>query len=253
MSVEAPRHVDIEAGHYYAGQKVYKGYPGRDYPVGGPGKEVVGSQILQGIRVAQGIISEFERTGLTVGRSLFVDDTALMSYWQGKADQGMIETRVIGVTTQQIMDSGYKPHLEFRESKLEEPARELVAVIQKRVKESDEYVLSSDGRKIKYKESGKTQSIVLLGKDNDPYDPDYPSCDVLDVVLYRERLRLAPTVATVLPESYKPQQERVKKLFEILGEEPSVVVVYFSEEGAISEIDPWSEGARDLAETIQTA
>ncbi|HVF69908.1 MAG TPA: hypothetical protein VNA13_05080 [Xanthomonadales bacterium] len=254
MSSEGPpHHVDIEAGHFYSRERVYQGYPDVNYPEGGPGEIVQGPHILQGIRVAQGLIKILEEKGITSGKSLFADDTALMSYWSGKENEGMVVARTIGVTTQQIYDSGYTPHLMFRESELEDPARHVADRIKEYVSKSDKYTLSEDGRKLKYKENGEPHSIKLFGKDNEPYDPDYPSCEVLDLTLYQKRLQIAPAVITVLPEHYKSQQERVKKLFEILEEEPSVVVVYFNEEGVISEVDPWSDGARNLAETIQTA
>lgn len=253
MSTEnGPRHVDIEAGHYYAGERVYKGYPGMHYPNGGPGEVVVGPHILGGIQIAQRIITSLENTGFTAGRSVFVDDTALMSYWRGKQDKGLFEARVVGVTSQQIYDSGFRPFVQFKESELESPARDLVTDIQERVAVSEHYGLSSDRRKIKYKEQGKVQSVTLLGKNNEPFDPDYPSCEILDLILYRKRLLLAPVVVTVLPESYKPQQERVKKLFEILGEKPAVVVVYFNGEGAVTEAESWSKASEEIADTISS-
>ncbi|MBI5123019.1 hypothetical protein HZA75_04125 [Candidatus Roizmanbacteria bacterium] len=228
MSRAKPQHFLIEAAHFYAGDI-----------------DTLSSELVQGVQLANKLIKILNNKGYTTESSLFIDDTALAAYWNGENKRIIFESRSIRVIQEQIMDAGYAPAFHFIESHFEKPARMLAEQVVKIVKKHKQYQLSEDGRKIIDKESDKR--IKLFGKNG---NSSYPSCEMLDLCLYQEKLLLADIAITILPKSYKSQQEKVKKLSALLQLQPAVIVVYFSEDGKVSEVDFWSEKLQEVGETL---
>jgi len=110
---------------------------------------------------------------------------------------------------------------------------------------SERFDIVEDQKILIEKSAGKR--IKLFGKND---NLNYPSCELLDVCLYQEKLLLADVTITLLPIRYKTQQEKVKKLFSLLHEDPSIIVIYFSTEGNIAEIDHWSNKTKSLKDVL---
>ncbi len=251
MNIENPT-IIVEAGHLYEPEKIFKIIPGARTLT----DEVASPEILTGIQIGTQILNSLREAGLNSQRAAFIDDTMLANHPIERSgdlygDFAIRRSIYQQITSQSYTKAGWTPRVEYRESNVKNRAIELIADLQKAIFQRHDYWLSQDGKKIKYKEGGKTKSITLLGKDGYDYDPNYPSCDVLDLAMYKQKLNDAQVAITVLPHRYKPQQDRVKKLFSLLGEIPQVIIVYFDEKGEISDVDPWSDEVLSLDETIR--
>ncbi len=85
---------------------------------------------------------------------------------------------------------------------------------------------------------------------------EMPSCPVLDMAVYEEKLKEAEITITVLPERFKEQQAEVRALFQIVNDqEPNIIVVYFNPDShTIESIEAWNDkiktAAQDLLEAL---
>lgn len=71
---------------------------------------------------------------------------------------------------------------------------------------------------------------------------DHPSCEVLDAVLYTQKLQTATGAVTVLPESYFEQQTKTRKILQAVGVlTPRVLVVCHDHHGSITKTQYWGE------------
>ena len=250
MSIENQT-IIVEAGHLYEPEKIFKIIPGARIVT----DEVASPEVLTGIQIGQAIIHELTQAGLTPQRAAFIDDTMLANHPIERAgdlygDFAIRRGIYKQITSEGYTHAGWTPQLEYRESNVKEQALAVITSLQNSSSQRTDYRLSQDGRKIKYKELGKTKSIKLFGKEGYDYDPDYPSCEVLDLAIYTQKLEDAEVAITVLPLRYKSQQDRVKKLFSFLNQSPPILVVYFNEVGKISDIDAWSDDVLQISEVL---
>ena len=245
--------VIVEAGHLYEPEKIFQIIPGARILT----DEVASPEILMGIHIGTEIMHVLENLGVTSQRAAFIDDTLLANHPVERAgdlygDFAIRRSIYQQLTSQGYTKAGWTPRVEYRESNVRAQAHEIVAALQDNSPQTGDYWLSQDKRKLKYKENGKTKSITLLGKEGYDYDPDYPSCEVLDLAMYKQKLHSAQIAITVLPQRYKSQQDRVKKLFLLLHETPPIVIVYFDQTGKISDIDAWSDEVLSVREALNT-
>ena len=68
--------------------------------------------------------------------------------------------------------------------------------------------------------------------------PDIPSCEVLDFTLYKEKLEESDATITILPESMKDQQNKVKKLILLTKNNANIIVLFHNWE-TLSSSDYW--------------
>lgn len=111
-----------------------------------------------------------------------------------------------------MLGTGVKQSELFYESNFEQAGRDIVAEIQA-MRLPEGYSLSRSGRRL-IKASGF--QIQLQGFEGIE-DPSFPSCPVLDTAWLQKRLTLAPSAITVLPVSYRKQQEGASMLATLTG------------------------------------
>lgn len=99
-------------------------------------------------------------------------------------------------------------------------------------------------------QSGKTKEHSGRLKLKDGFFPiqgkagksDHPSCEVLDAVLYQQKMQAATGAVTVLPESYFEQQTKTRKILQAIGVlTPNVLVVCHDHSGSITKTQYWGE------------
>jgi len=250
MSRENPT-ILVEAGHLYEPEKIFKIVPGARTVT----DEVASPEILVGIQIGTAILNTLNELGLNPQRAAFIDDTMLANHPIERAgdlygDFAIRRGIYRQITSEGYTKAGWSPRREYRESNVKIQALEVVAALQRVSSQRSDYWLSQDGRKIKYKEGGKTKTIKLLGKDGYDYDPDYPSCEMLDLAMYKQKIEDAEIAITVLPQRYKSQQDRVKKLFSFFDQTPPVIIVYFDDVGKVSDIDAWSDDVLPIKDVL---
>ncbi|MDO8582936.1 MAG: hypothetical protein Q7R51_00210 [bacterium] len=225
--------IDVEGVQYYAISRDHDQLP----------------DIITGTKISKKIASTLQMKGFSIRRSVFFDDVEFERANQARASRTFAIINHLNVIDHAIEDSGWEAEKTYYESRYEYPAKDLIARIKGAAKDSPSIRISADGKRVLYYEDNKRKSIKLLGKDR---DQDYPSCEVLDACVYEDKLSGGVDAAiTVLPESYRDQQNRVKKLFEIIGKVPPVLTVFFKPDGKIVEIDQWSDATAEISEVLQ--
>jgi hypothetical protein len=108
-------------------------------------------------------------------------------------------------------------------------------------KNPDAARLNQSGDTITFGSGKEKQRIRLTGYGN---HPDLPSCDAMDLACYTHKFSefgLDETI-TLIPEKYREQQQRVRKLAGFLGLKALVEVIYVDEEGWVSDRESWLPG-----------
>jgi len=219
--IEDTNHIIIEAAHFYAGDDISQ-------------KELL-LELQESIKIAKNSITILEKKGFFIERSLFIDDTEWADIWKGEKRKIHLESKSINGVRQAIVNEGYIPTFDFIESHFEHPAKNLAIDLLHLASKSEQFEIVEEQRILIEKITGK--KIKLFGKND---NLDYPSCELLDLCVYQEKLFLSDVTITILPISYKAQQEKVKKLFLFLKKEPPIIVIYFSTDGSIVEINHFS-------------
>ena len=145
------------------------------------------------------------------------------------------------------------------ESAYEAPALKLADEIKERIREnqnsdSDIRLAGEDENRIKIGSNKEGQNISLFQpfKTHTGEVVSMPSCPLLDVCVYQEKLKQAELAVTLLPASFKDQQAEVRSLFTILGQSPAVIVLYFDPETfAITDAESWNSEYARLAEELK--
>jgi hypothetical protein len=252
-SVNKPK-LSIEAGHLYNEETVTSGYDGSDHlgQSKPESREVLNSRIEQGIKLGSKIESILRKQDYEIVRIIFHDDVDLRIQQNGSQDSGRYQiflNRALFTAidrTKLTSESDIKVESEYRYIK---PGIDLIDEIKKQAESKEGWRVSEDGKKLVFGSGAEKQTINLVGFLE--YE-EVPSCEVLDMVAYRKKIWVDGITITVLPESYKPQQKRVQKLFELFGETPPVVVVYHDTSGEISSIDEWApEFTHQIKEAIE--
>lgn len=225
----------IEAAHFYAGERLRPAYPGTNYLCSDAQADLRSQELIVGAELGARIAQIINRAGLNVSCCTLVDDVALKSEWRGKSSIGLVESRSTGATLQQIKEVGFKTIVMYRETDLLDKAVATVAELQEAAINNSAWKLNGNGRKVRCLATG--QVIKLLGKDG---NSELPSCEVLDLCIYREKMRNFNIALTVLPDKYLAQQERVRCLFELLGETPAVVTLRHDKGGKLIGFKSWN-------------
>ncbi|MBI2798542.1 hypothetical protein HYX70_04605 [Candidatus Saccharibacteria bacterium] len=234
--------VRVESGHFYGPENVTDGYDVHD-PQGKSNaaeRKVRNERIEQGLELGREVEDLLIRHNFAVERILFHDDIDVKIEQSKSVDswrwQLFINRAVMTALDRTKLSSSSPVKLE-EESKYVDPARELIEELKKAAEMKDGWRISEGGKKLIVGSGPNRQRIDMVGfLEHD----ELPSCEVLDMVAYRKKIWGSKGTVTVLPESYKGQQDRVKRLFELFDEAAPVVVVYHDDKGRPVDIDEWS-------------
>ena len=155
---------------------------------------------------------------------------------------------------EKVMPKDYKLWVE---SDYERSAKELIGRLKDRIRtgqvELPKVRLSGkEGNRIKVGSDKGGQDITLLQRYEEYGSTHFiPSCPVLDLAVYKEKLKDSTLAVTILPLSFKGQQAEVRSLFKILGEDPPVIVLYFDENFKVVESESWNSANEGLARELK--
>ena len=192
---------------------------------------------------ASQMVVELEGVGAEVTQVWFVDDLV-----PDAEIASMLEVMSM------MQEAGFNPDLVVLESWLRFEAEAVIEsmFLGEVLQEEYEAVLSRSKGPIVRPKSDKSRMIRLGGKNG---DPDCPSCNLLDKVLYQvvklgdEYLNgeVAVTVLPVVTNSYdwKKQQSGVKAMFDVVGEDYLDVVVLFVEGDKVVDFDIWQRSSHE--------
>ncbi len=120
----------------------------------------------------------------------------------------------------------------WKESDFISSGFELIERLKEKLKNSSGPKVQENGKKITFKVESKKrtiglyQTIKIFNPQRQSHETiEVPSCEILDLAVYLKK-RERGLAITVLPESFRLQQERVFSLMKILGIEMDVIVVY---------------------------
>lgn len=201
-----------------------------------------GSENLGSLATALAIGEHMSEQGHHVGLSVFVDDILASQrpagrFWQAMG-RGRGEQLAADLTDMIAEEHQITTHFNYmQESDMIEPGLAIAEELKKCAETTDEVSLSQDGTKLKYREDGKRKSIKLYGYGE---HTDLPSCEVMDLACYRYKTSRSELAVTVIDEKYRGQQERTKKLAELLGWELPVITVFVDADGNTVDILYWS-------------
>lgn len=226
-------------------------------------------QMAESIEVAESIAQQLEASGFSVTRQILIDDTKLTH------EAGLGQLNPDGV--EQTIGEQIKAAIEvagndrypldqinvLRESSFLEAAKEATQTIRDKANEIEIYErqgakaagwtqpkktvtrVSDEKRKILIGFGQTRKEIKVMGKDG---YLEIPDCDVLDYAMYQAKLKDHDMAITVLPDYMRPQQERVRAIFDFMTkpygprqDNPAIIVVYFNRHGEMSHIDAWTE------------
>ncbi|MEZ4752693.1 MAG: hypothetical protein R3A13_00005, partial [Bdellovibrionota bacterium] len=183
------------------------------------------------------INTKLENSGLNVIRQVLIDDTRFGKEWGDRyGSKGMVDARTLGVTQQQIQDTGFKNYESQRESWSVDLGIRLAKILLKKAQRHPDWEVSKDGSSITRIKNNERLTIKLKGKDG---DANYPSCEILDLSNYLVRAK-ETTYITILPKHYSSQQKRVQALAELLGFSLLVINIFFDEQGEVSKVRHWT-------------
>lgn len=168
----------------------------------------VGVEQKIGIEVGMAAISALEEMGLEVAPCILVDDY--------NASDLKTESNLLA-----IQEMGFIPEVTYREK---DSLAKALAIIE---------TLESEG-KVKTKKSDGSKNLknpwLRLVEGNGKL-----SCAILDAALYVQKHEEHGGICvTVLPESYKKQQEATRAILATAGYQMPILNVYFNMEGEIS-------------------
>lgn len=121
-----------------------------------------------------------------------------------------------------LREHGFNPDRVVMESSMRDPAERLITELS--VRELTK--VKKDGKVLV-----KGEDTILLRKSR--ILGNGPACDALDAALYIQKRKEADVCLTVLPESYRDQQLRVKKVLALLGEQVPIINIFYNEERAV--------------------
>ncbi len=228
--------VSIEAGHLYSPHHLMLE------------ADKTTDEALRGLAIATRLRDRLSQAGYDSSQVFFVDDISPRHSQQKSMDAWrwqMFLNRPLEQATNLI-----EPPLSLmNEYDVIAPGLEIVKRLTSGSTNNPNYRISKDGRNLIYGTGDQSQSIPLLGYHlyspdkarNEDY-PDLPSCEVMDMATYRKRLKETGQTITLLPEWYAAEQDRVRKLFELLGEAPPIVTALYDERGIVTNVTDWSNG-----------
>ncbi len=232
---EASPGVTIEAAHFYSPTPYKRSY-GTEWDKG----KIINIPVHQGLLIARSIRTSLAQQNIPFQQILFVDDVDAREQQNQTTDRWRWELFIQRPLQQIRYDE--KDIKIYEEHEFIYPARELILRLKEETIKTPNSRMSEDGKSIIFGTGKRRQYIRLTGYKGRLYGdeyPDLPSCEVLDLCAYRKRLSEMEETVTILPLSFKPQQDRVRKLFELLQEDAKVTVGYHDEEGRIVQVDQW--------------
>lgn len=146
------------------------------------------------------------------------------------------------------------------ESMYEPQARELAEQIRNRIRNNPGNAMNArlagdkeDRIKVGSNKKGLNISLFQNYETRIGEISSIPSCPLLDMAVYQAKLESSGLAVTILPTEFRKQQKEVQTLFNILGQEPPVIVVYFdSGTHEIVDVESWSREHDDIAREIKT-
>jgi len=186
----------VEAGHIYTDEM-----PSLSHEIGA----IVGANVC----------TELEKMGIGVQRMLFVDDYNVASNDLNLTDYSNL-----------LSQHGFTVDRTVMESTLIKDAKEVIV----RLQMSSMTELSRNGAVVLKKNHKKEKEIVLK---KSPGMGSVPACAALDAALYLIKAKEAGICVTVLHKEWKDQQEGVRRVLKALGENVSILEVYYSDDGEV--------------------
>lgn len=189
MDIESDRKIIIEAGHLYADSSVSV-LRSRDHQVALLGAELGGR-----------ISAQFAARNINVCKWVLLDDL------HGEPKE--VDVPIL------FNAAGFNPTKVIRESKLVDPALELIDEI--REASPRELIVMRKGYSLKV--SGG-RNILLAGRTGRHGYPTEPKCALLDAAFAMKKIGHAGengSVVTILPDIYASQQSAVKRILQAVG------------------------------------
>lgn len=204
-----------------------------------------GSENLGSLATALAIGERMSEQGHHIGLSVFVDDILASQrpagrFWQAMG-RGRGEQLAADLTDMIAEEHQITTHFNYmQESDMIEPGRAIAEELMKCAETTDGVSISQgeNSVKLRYREDGKRKSIKIYGYGE---HADLPSCEVMDLACYQHKTSRSELAVTVIDEGYRGQQERTKKLAELLGWELPVITVFVDANGNTVDILYWSK------------
>jgi hypothetical protein len=213
--------------------------------------------IVAEAEIANSIAKGLESSGYDTSKVVMLDETAPMTKYKYSMDQIHLG-RFLAREFSLIQDKLPNKFSVIPESKYidgaEESISELTQVILDQAYEQIRTNVAKDRIYVGPKKDRMQINLyqnINVNTDGVEKTVQIPSCDVLDMAAYKDKLEEAEIAITILPEIYKTQQERVEVLFKIIGAEPNIVNVYInSETFEATEVYSW-KGDKELESLIK--
>lgn len=226
-------------------------------------KDVVNHErVERDVQIAERIADFLQRHDIDSSKTVLVDGTRPETKAKHSPNDHWRWRLFIERDNQRVADLLPEDYTVMRESDYLSEGDELVASIQDAVEEGVENLENvrigggrNDRLKIGTKSSGQeftlTQKIETYTHDG--FQNQYiPSCPVLDACVYMDKLSESDLAITILPATFRSQQEEVRTLFRILNEEPNVIVVYTDpEEQTTVSVEAWHDCSQQLATEME--
>lgn len=183
-------------------------------------EEGVDDQVLAGVQVAANLLQLMvDFFSLKPDQMLLVDDIG------EKIEPFMIQAAIAN-----LIQFGFEPEYVIYESQLVNKGKEVIESLKQKGLAKDH-----QGRA-----RLKQGWIPLQGKAG---IADYPACEVLDTVLYQQKLSQWAGAVTILPHGYQEQQQKTKKVLQALSniQKPNVLVVYHNKSAEVTDIGYWGQ------------
>lgn len=240
MSESIGETVIIEAGHFHS--PISRLQP----------EQVLKEAANDGLMLARLIKVALTREDISFQQVIFADDVANKEYQlqphMSREARSLLEhfrrapAELIRVKENERNIKMYWEH-EFIES-----AQDMVEKLKTEAIRSSFFRLSKNQKSIIFGTGKNRQRVRLVGYSAEL--PELPSCDVLDLCTYKKKLIDGSETITIIPIGYKRQQERVRKLYELLGEEARVTVGYYDNEGKLVEVNQWHSQPTPISDKI---
>lgn len=231
------RNVLIEAGNIYA-PDIYRKPVNPSFRSSFSNEGIVVNRPVEiGLSLANRFRSKLSNENLSYNQVLLIDDVGPRHKQAQSEDPWRWELFIQRPAAQIVASETQTPITIFWENSFIAQGKEMVGQLQQATNNVHGYRLSEDRRLIITGTGKNKERIRLLGYSSEY--PTLPSCEVLDLCIYQAKLQEAEEAITFLPEDYREQQGRVRKLFQVLGKEAPVTTVFFNNAGAVSAVDQW--------------
>lgn len=221
----------LEAGHFYA-------------------KDGINNESLAGAYAGAGIASLMENFFEEIPyKMLFIDDvevnleeTLLAQTWLGVLNEvGFNPQDIVYEST--LINAGLSAIRDLRNRELTYSLNEIRRQRQNKLDRKGTIIISEDPKRRTESSNDlllKHGNIPLTGKAG---NPSLPACEVLDAILYRQKLSQFGGAVTVLPVKYQKQQNNTKTILETFlnSHKPNIVVVYHNSRGEVTETNYWGQ------------